>query len=206
MRKVASILESLVGEVPSLEAIAAKAQGVTNNDLRALLERAPDPVIKARAAHVGGEADLSYFGVLMANAIKELKRVADLTDDEAEFPEFPEEGTDEFAAEDEPLTTTEEETFEEAPVVEEPITPAIEETTIMEPLPISEPVQQESVLAPNPEVTVDIHVDGEGVEVVHGDDDRLYVVLPESTVLSLHTASEEETRNILAKLNRSPKN
>lgn len=203
MRKVASILESLVGSVPALEAIAAKAQGVTNSDLRALLERAPDPVIKARAAHVGGEADLSYFGVLMANAIKELKRVADLTDDEAEFPEFPEEGMDEeFAGEEAPAI--EEPALEEAPIIEEPLTPAIEETFV-EPIEMGAPIAPESVLAPSPEVTVDIHVDGEGVEVVHGDDDRLYVVLPESTVLSLHTASEEETRKILAKLNRSNK-
>lgn len=203
MRKVASILESLVGQVSTLEAIAAKAQGVTNNDLRALLERAPDPVIKARAAYVGNEADLSYFGVLMANAIKELKRVADLTDDEAEFPEFPEEGADEFETTEEPTMEPSITEGSEAPLVEE--APLTEEPAIAEPFPeiVMEPVAEESILAPSPQVTVDIHVDGEGVEVVHGDDDRLYVVLPESTVLSLHTASEEETRTILAKLNRS---
>lgn len=197
MRKVASLLESLVAEVATLEAIATKAKGVTNSDLRALLERALDPTIKARAAHVGGEADLSYFRVLMANAIKELQRVADLTDDSAEFPEFSEDAGDEGFSEE----TEEDEFGSSEPAVEDSFeTPAPDLATesITPDL-----TSGETVLAPNPEVTVDIHIDGEGVEIVHGEDDQLYVVLPENAVLSLHTASEEETRTVLAKLNRS---
>lgn len=203
MKKVANLLESLVAEIATLESIATKAKGVTNRDLRALLEGARSPKIKAHAAHVGGEADLSYFKVLMANAIRELNRVADLTDEDADFPEFAEEGKDDGFENEE----TPEENTSEAPLPDESMDTTLDtslDTGLAgPPETISSEVSGETVLAPNPEVTVDIHIDGEGVEIVHGEDDKLYVVLPENAVLSLHTASVEETRMVLEKLNRS---
>lgn len=57
MKRIAALLESLVEQIPALEAVAASAQGITNADLRALLEGAQDQTFKARAAFVGTEAD-----------------------------------------------------------------------------------------------------------------------------------------------------
>ena len=42
-------------------------------------------------------------------------------------------------------------------------------------------------------VTVDVQIDGDGVQVVADDDSKLFLVLPEKSVLKLSEASAEET-------------
>jgi hypothetical protein len=188
MKRIAALLESLVEQIPALEKVAAAAQGVTNADLRALLEGAQDQTFKARVAFVGTEADVEYVGLMLAHAVAELKRIADLTDDEAIF-EAP--TADDQLSADEPLAPT-----DEAPLAPEmDMAPAVE-------APAAEEVSGDEKLAPTPEVTVDVQIDGEGVEVVHGEDSKLYVVLPDNAVLSLAEATPGEAKSILAKLNR----
>lgn len=186
MKRIAALLESLVEQIPALEAVAASAQGITNADLRALLEGAQDQTFKARAAFVGTEADIEYVGLMLAHAVKEIKRIADLTDDEAIF---------EVPAEDQP-------SIDEAnPVTEAPLDVPVDAVLPTETLDEGGLTGDEK-LAPTPEVTVDVQIDGEGVEVVHGEDSKLYVVLPDNAVLSLAEATPGEAKSILAKLNR----
>jgi hypothetical protein len=196
MKRIAALLENLVEQIPALEKVAAAAQGVTNADLRALLAGAHDQTFKARVAFVGTEADVEYVGLMLAHAVAELKRIADLTDDEATF---------ESTAADEPAASSD----ELAPLTtEDPAAPA---TDNMDPAPAMDSLNAPSdvegpagdeKLAPTPEVTVDVQIDGEGVEVVHGEDSKLYVVLPDNAVLSLAEATSGEAKSILAKLNR----
>jgi hypothetical protein len=188
MKRIAAKLESLVEQIPALEIMAASAQGITNADLKALLEGAFDQSFKVRAAFVGTEVDVEYVGLMLAHAVKELKRIADLTDDEATF---------EPVADDQPLDDSALST-EEAPLaldtpLDAPLSPEVPEAG---------PVSGDEKLAPTPEVTVDVQIDGEGVEVVHGEDSKLYVVLPDNAVLSLAEATPGEAKSILAKLNR----
>lgn len=194
MKRIAALLESLVEQIPALEQVAATAQGVTNADLRALLAGAHDQTFKARVAFVGTEADIEYVGLMLAHAVQELKRIADLTDDEASFEptalDEPADPSDELA----PLT-------DEAPLAPAPegdLAPAIDTPG----MPAEDAPAGDEKLAPTPEVTVDVQIDGEGVEVVHGEDSKLYVVLPDNAVLSLAEATPGEAKSILAKLNR----
>jgi hypothetical protein len=184
MKRIAALLENLVEQIPALEKVAASAQGVTNADLRALLAGAHDQTFKARVAFVGTEADVEYVSLMLAHAVQELKRIADLTDDEATFEPTALDET--LPSDDAPLT-------EDAPVV-----PDMGEA----PLVTDEAPAGDEKLAPTPEVTVDVQIDGEGVEVVHGEDSKLYVVLPDNAVLSLAEATPGEAKSILAKLNR----
>ena len=185
MKRIAAKLESLVEQIPALEVLAAAAQGITNADLKALLEGAFDQSFKARASFVGTEVDVEYVGLMLAHAVKELKRIADLTDDEAVFE-----------------TPTEDLSSPEVPAEEAPLLDAPLDAPVSTEAPDAGDVSGDEKLAPTPEVTVDVQVDGEGVEVVHGEDSKLYVVLPDNAVLSLAEATPGEAKSILAKLNR----
>lgn len=173
MKRVARTLESLVGSLAQLESIAAKAKGITDKDLGALIASAPEPAINSRTAHVGSNVSVGFFQIALANAISELKLIADLTDDEAEFPEF-----------------------DETP---DHIEPDGDELPLVESDPLAELNEE------NPEVSVDVSIDGEGVEVVN-EDGQCYIVLPDNSVMSLHKASAEEASAALDKLNRKRSN
>ena len=86
MQKFAKTLDSLVGQLDSLQAIATSAQGLKNEDLRKLIQASADPKIQARASFVGAKANVEYFKALVAAAAQELQIIADLTDLDVEFP------------------------------------------------------------------------------------------------------------------------
>ena len=73
--------------------------------------------------------------------------------------------------------------------------PEVVETSSPESVEHSEvPAVQESVTsAETSDVTVDVQIDGDGVQVVADDDSKLFLVLPEKSVLKLSEASAEET-------------
>jgi hypothetical protein len=175
MKRVAKSLESLVEQIAQLEATAALAKGITDKDLEALVSRAANPIIKARTAHVGSHASIGFFQIALSNAISELKIIANLTDDEAEFPSL------------------------EEPAISEPesIVDPLQDSEVSE-LPLDLGEEDHST-------TVDVRIDGEGVEVVNDSDGKCYIVLPDDSVMSLHKATTAEATIALEKLNRSTK-
>jgi hypothetical protein len=105
-----------------------------------------------------------YAKALVAAAIVELKKLQRFAESDDVADEFPE-MVDE-GAEGEASTTTEE---------------GDDAHTIEEGLGSEEP-------------EVEVTIDGDGVEVVHGEDSKLYMILPDNSVLKMEEASEREAK------------
>lgn len=162
MNPTAIALDSIVEALPQLKSLVAATQGISDSDLRNLLEGCADSKIKGRTAHVGRGASIEYAKTLLAAFTAEVEAIADLTDLDQEFPE----------------------------VVETSSPESVEHSEV--------PAVQESVTSPETsDVTVDVQIDGDGVQVVADDDSKLFLVLPEKSVLKLSEASAEETEKAL---------
>jgi len=158
MNPTAIALDSIVEALPQLKSLVAATQGISDSELRDLLEGCADPKIKGRTAHVGSGASIEYAKTLLAAFTAEVEAIADLTDLDQEFPE----------------------------VVETSSPESVEHSEV--------PSTQESVMSTETNnVTVDVQIDGDGVQVVADDDSKLFLVLPEKSVLKLSEASAEET-------------
>ena len=71
---------------------------------------------------------------------------------------------------------------------------------------VETPVPTEDlVTGEDQDVTIDVKIDGEGVEVINDADGKCYIVLPDNSVMSLHQATATEAATALEKLNRSTK-
>lgn len=162
MNPTAIALDSIVEALPQLKSLVAATQGISDSELRDLLEGCADPKIKGRTAHVGSGASIEYAKTLLAAFTAEVEAIADLTDLDQEFPE----------------------------VVETSSPESVEHSEV--------PAAQESVTSTETsDVTVDVQIDGDGVQVVADDDSKLFLVLPEKSVLKLSEASAEETEKAL---------
>ena len=162
MNPTAIALDSIVEALPQLKSLVAATQGISDSDLRNLIEGCADPKIKGRTAHVGSGASIEYAKTLLAAFTAEVEAIADLTDLDKEFPE----------------------------VVETSSPESVEHSEV--------PAVQESIISPETsDVTVDVQIDGEGVQVVADNDSKLFLVLPEKSVLKLSEASAEETEKAL---------
>jgi hypothetical protein len=184
MKRTAIALDSLVEVLPQLENLAVATQEVSDQDLRNLIKGSADPKIKSRVACIGGNGpSVEYAKTLLGAFIAEIRLIGDLTDLDKEFPEVAPMESDPHP-DDMPgdgmgigLEPESESMMESAPVTDLPeaITPAGE-----------------------PEVTVDVQVEGEGVQVVHDEDSKLYLVLPDNAVMTLTEASVEDKTKALA--------
>lgn len=163
MNPTAIALDSIVEALPQLKSLVAATQGISDSDLRNLIEGCADPKIKGRTAHVGSGASIEYAKTLLAAFTAEVEAIADLTDLDKEFPEVVETSSPESVE------------HSEVPAIQESVTSA----------------------EPSDDVTVDVQIDGEGVKVVADDDSKLYLVLPEKSVLKLSEASAEEKEQAL---------
>lgn len=162
MNPTAIALDSVVEALPQLKSLVAATQGISDSDLRNLIEGCADSKIKGRTAHVGSGASIEYAKTLLAAFTAEVEAIADLTDLDKEFPE----------------------------VVETSSPESVEHSEV--------PAVQESVTSPETsDVTVDVQIDGDGVQVVADSDSKLFLVLPEKSVLKLSEASAEETEKAL---------
>lgn len=162
MNPTAIALDSIVEALPQLKSLVSATQGISDSELRDLLEGCADPKIKGRTAHVGSGASIEYAKTLLAAFTAEVEAIADLTDLDQEFPE----------------------------VVETSSPESVEHSEV--------PAAQESVTSTETsDVTVDVQIDGDGVQVVADDDSKLFLVLPEKSVLKLSEASAEETEKAL---------
>jgi Arc/MetJ family transcription regulator len=165
MRRVAQSLDALVETLPALRAALKNASAVNDAAFKRLLEKSGRPKLAKKSDTVSPE----YAKALVAAAIVELKklqRFAESDDVADEFPEMVDEG-----AEDEASTTTEE-GDDDAHTIEEG--------------------SDDGLGSEEPEVEVTI--DGDGVEVVHGEDSKLYMILPDNSVLKMEEASEREAK------------
>ena len=58
---------------------------------------------------------------------------------------------------------------------------------------VETPVPTEDlVTGEDQDVTIDVKIDGEGVEVINDADGKCYIVLPDNSVMSLHQATATE--------------
>jgi len=178
MKRTANALDSLVKALPQLEGLAVATQGVSDQDLRKIIASSADPKIKSRVSSIGGNgASVEYAKTLLGAFIAEIHLIGDLTDLDQDFP----------AVEPSPELSPEP-TFPE-PTPEPDL--GIEPTTDTTGLPAG--------IEPSaPEVTVDVQVEGEGVQVVHDEDSKLYLVLPDNAVMTLTEASVEGKKKALA--------
>jgi hypothetical protein len=183
MNRTANALDSMVEVLPQLESLAVATQGVSDQDLRNLLTGSVDPKIKSRVASIGGNgASVEYAQTLLRAFIAEVHLIGDLTDLDKEFPEVV-----------------------EAPIEPDPDpmsdlgAPASDLGPTLEPTPVTNELPTEIEPAGGtPEVTVDVQVEGEGVKVVHDEDSKLYLVLPDNAVMTLTEASVEDKKKALA--------
>jgi len=178
MLRIAKSLDGLVESINALKKIHRFAALVTDEKLQELLSKSSDKKLAKRASIVGSHASPDYARALLAATIREIQKISDLADVETEFPEMV------------PPT-------EEAPEAEAPAEGGEDEAPA-ELAPISVPAE---ALLPEPEV--EVAVEGEGVELVHAEDSKLYMVLPNSTVLKLSDASPEEAKVAMALLKQA---
>jgi hypothetical protein len=174
MLRTAKSLDGLVESINALKKVHRFAALVTDEKLQELLSKSSDQKLAKRASIVGSHASPDYARALLAATIREIQKISDLADVETDFPEM--------------VPPTEEapaEGGEEAPVVSEEAPAA---------------VPAEALLA---EPEVEVAVEGEGVELVHAEDSKLYMVLPNSTVLKLSDASPEEAKVAMALLKQA---
>jgi hypothetical protein len=173
MLRTAKSLDGLVESINVLKKVHRFAALVTDEKLQQLLSKSSDKKLAKRASIVGSHASPDYARALLAATIREIQKISDLADVETDFPEM--------------VPPTEEAPAkggEEAPVVSEEAPAAPAEALLAEP-------------------EVEVAVEGEGVELVHAEDSKLYMVLPNSTVLKLSDASPEEAKVAVALLKQA---
>lgn len=184
LQHIANTLDTLLeGNVELLQKLAAQAKGISNEDLKKLIAASSDPRIQARAALVGTSVNIEFARNLLASAAQEFKILSDLTDPDMAF-DAPDETSPETAPDNqgEPLTS------------EPPVTP---ETSV------TDSNLPPALQSENPEQTVDVQIEGDGVQVVYDDEKNLCIVLPDNSVLTLNEATASTKQMALAKLNRA---
>jgi hypothetical protein len=118
MKTLAQKLDAALKNFSALEAMSIELDGIKDEDLRQLLNATEDPKFKKRAQSVNSAVfgGVEYLHALLKAATLEAKRLADIADLDAEFPEVAE-----------PLPTP-----EVAPVPEAaPVAPVPEEETVV---------------------------------------------------------------------------
>jgi hypothetical protein len=175
MKKVAQSLDALVETLPALEAALKNADAIDDAAFKRLLETAGRPKLAKKSDAVSPE----YAKALVAAAIIELKKLQRFAESDEVADEFPE-MVDEGGEGEAPATEGE----PEVPATTEEGEPALTEESADTPA--------SSTIEDEPEVEVTI--DGDGVQVVHGEDSKLYMILPDNSVLKMEEATEREAK------------
>jgi hypothetical protein len=89
MKRLARKLDKALKSVGALEALSTTLDGIKDEDLRGLLEATENPIIQKRAKAVNSPAfgGVEFLGALLKAATLEMKRLGELCDVEADFPE-----------------------------------------------------------------------------------------------------------------------